>query len=893
MADLAQTETISKPARRGRLKIFLGAAPGVGKTYEMLLTARAHRADGVDVVAGVVETHGRKETAALLDGLEIIPPRPVAHGGQTLTEMDLDAILARKPQLVLVDELAHTNAPGSRHPKRYMDVEELVAAGIDVLATLNIQHVESLGDVVARITRVRVREIVPDSVLDAADDVELIDIAPDELIRRLHDGKVYVPDQAARALDKFFTRGNLTALRELALRRTAERVDGDLLAHMRSHAIDGPWPAGERILACVSASASAESLVRYAKRLADRQRAPWIALHVETPHETSRSEAARDRVAAALRLAERLGGEAVTVPGAGLADDILAFAAGRNVTQIVVGKPRARWTALFGGGAVRDLIRRAGSIGVSIVGTDAAAPPEASPGTVAAARPGPSRILPYIAAACAVAGATIIGELVQPLVGLETIDLIFLVAVLAIAAAYGVWPSLAASLAASLAYNFFFLPPIHTFTITAPANIAAFLVFLTISVVVSQLAARVRSQVIAARARARMTEALYGFSRKIAAAGSLDDLLWAVAFQIASMLHVEVVLLMPERGSLAVRAAYPPDDELDAADMGAARWAFDHGRPAGREADTLPGAKRLFVPLRTTQGVVGVAGLSRARPGALFAPEAKRLLDALLDQAAIAIERIGLSHDMEAARLDVETERLRSALLASLSHDLKTPLASILGAATSLRQYGPLFDGPARDDLVATIEGEATRMSRFVANLLDMSRLESGAIEIDRSPVDLADQVATAVKRAAPLLAAHPVDLALDRDLPLVRADATLLEQVLLNLLENASKYAPPNTRILIEGRNHSDGVRLTVTDAGPGLPPADLERVFEKYYRAADRDHRPAGAGLGLAICRGFMNAMGGAITAANRADRSGAILTLRFPPELVVTTDRADTTA
>lgn len=876
MADVLKPDPV-QPPMRGRLRIFLGAAPGVGKTYEMLLAARARKADGVDVVIGVVETHGRAETAALIAGLETIPQRPVLHGGQSLAEMDLDAILARKPALVLVDELAHTNAPGSRHPKRWLDVEELLAAGIDVLTTLNIQHVESLNDVVARITRIRVRETVPDAVLDAADDIEVIDLTPDDLIRRLQDGKVYVPDQARRALEKFFTRGNLTALRELALRRTADRVDSALVDHMRAHAIDGPWPAGDRLLVCIDASPDAEHRIRQARRMADRRRAPWIALHVETPAEGGLSDAAKVRLNEALRLAERLGAETVTLPGGHLAGDILSFARERNVTEILIGRPRR---LRFGRSMHDALAARAGAIAITTIGGEGSETP--APAT--RARASVASPLAFALTLLAVAVATGFGLLAQPLVGLETIDLVFLVAVLAIAAAFGTWPALFASLAASLAYNFFFLPPVHTFTITDPANIAAFLVFLSVALVVGQLAARVRAQVIAARARVRTTEALYGFSRKLAAAASLDDLLWAVAFQIASLLRLEVVLLMPDNGQLTVRAAYPPDDDLDAADLGAARWAFDHGREAGRGADTLPGAPRLFVPLTTPKGVAAVAGLTRPGDGPLLTPEGRRLLDALLGQAAIAIERTALSHEMEAARVETETERLRSALLASLSHDLKTPLAAILGAATTIREYGSLIDAKAEGDLIETIETEASRMSRFVSNLLDLSRLESGAVRIDASPVDLADQAASAAARLRPLMGMRTLALDVPATIPMVTADALLLEQVLINLIENAVKYTPDTATITLAARRTVDGIELDVADTGPGIADADLPRLFEPYFRAGDRDRRTAGAGLGLAICRGFMRAMGGAITARNRESGSGAIFTLTFPDALII---------
>jgi two-component system sensor histidine kinase KdpD len=895
MADRTLSETISKTPR-GRLKIFLGAAPGVGKTYEMLTTARARKAEGADIVAGVVETHGRKETAALLEGIETIPPRPVEYNGQTLREMDLDAILARKPAIVLVDELAHTNAPGSRHPKRYMDVEELLAAGIDVLTTLNIQHVESLNDVVARITRIRVREVVPDAVLDAADDIEVVDLAPDDLIQRLNEGKVYVPDQARRALERFFSRGNLTALRELALRRTAERVDDALLDHMRSHAIHGPWPAGERLLVCVTADESSLGLVRHAKRAADRQRIPWIALHVETPRESAQPEELRNRVSEALRLAERLGGEAASVPGDAIAEDILTFARERNVTQVVIGKSRrSGWFELVNGSVAHDLIRKAGAISVSVIAGERPVRTEGDGETegIAERLHGHIPWLDYGLSAVAIAAATIVGLSVQSVVGLETIDLIFLVGVLVCAASFGLWPSLAASVAASLAYNFFFIPPVHTFTIAAPTNVAAFVVFLIVAVVVSQLTARVRAQVMAARARARTTEALYAFSRKIAAASSLDDLLWAVAFQIASMLKLEVVLLLgpPGGGPLAVRAAYPPDDDLAEADLGAARWAFDRGRAAGRGADTLPGAKWLFVPLKTANAVVAVAGLTRPNPEHLLTPGGRRLLEALLDQAAVAIERISLTGEMQSARVEVETERLRSSLLASLSHDLKTPLASIVGAATSLRAYAEALGSDEREDLLSTIEVETQRMARFVSNLLDLSRLESGTIEVDCAPVDLADQVGSAIARVTMAPGSQPIRIALPAELPFVRADAMLLEQVLVNLLENAARHAPGGT-VEIRGAVADGAVTIAVIDEGPGLPPADLERIFDKYFRAGERDRRPAGAGLGLAICRGFMHAMGGTIVASNRTDRGGAVFTLRFPPACVIAPPSAEVT-
>ncbi|HVV95325.1 MAG TPA: sensor histidine kinase KdpD [Hyphomicrobiales bacterium] len=880
---------------RGRLKIFLGAAPGVGKTYEMLTAARARRAEGIDVVIGVVETHGRAETAALLDSLETIPRRTIAYRGHEIEEMDLDAILERRPRLVLVDELAHANAPGSRHPKRYLDVEELLAAGIDVYTTLNIQHVESLNDVVARITRVRVRETVPDSVLDRADDIEVVDLSPDDLIRRLREGKVYVPEHAARALENYFSPGNLTALRELALRRTAERVDDQLLTHMQAHAIHGPWAAGERVLVCIDDSPAGAGLVRYAKRLADRFHAPWTGLYVETARSHGLTEEERDRVAACLRLVEHLGGEAVTLPGGRIAEDVLDYARANNITQIVIGKSdRPRWFEMLHGSVVHDLVRRAGAISVHVVAGEAAAEaaPVARPARGATARRA-FDIRPFAASLAATAAALGIGWAAQPLVGVETVDLIFLTAVLGIATGFGLGPALLAGVASSLAYNFFFLPPLYTFTIADPTNVAAFLVFLLVAIVVSNLAARVRTQMLVARSRARTTEALYGFSRKLAGVVKLDDLLWAAAYQMAAMLKLHVVLLLAEGGRLELKNAYPPEDALDEADLGAAEWAFVNNRPAGHGADTLPGARWLFLPLRTGRGAVGVVGITRAAGDAPLAPDERRLLDALMDQAAVSIERVRLTDEMDATRMAAETERLRSALLASLSHDLKTPLASILGAVTALRQYDALYDARARDELAGTIQEEAERLGRFVANLLDMARLESGAIALDRSPVDLAEIIGTALERTEPVFDGHPTTVDLAPDLPMLTADPVLLEQVLVNLLDNAARHSPAGTPVTVQAAVEDGGLVVRVLDRGPGIPPEALERIFEKFYRVRERDRPRAGTGLGLAICRGFVEALGGTIAAADRTDGAGAVFTVRFPAALLASQPTADAAA
>src|SRR4051812_931852 len=879
-------EALLEAARReesrvGKLKIFVGAAPGVGKTYEMLQSAHARIKAGADVVVGVVETHGRAETEALLAGLEVLPRKRLDYKDRVLEELDLDALIARRPQLALIDELAHSNAPGCRHPKRYLDIEELLSHGIDVYTAVNIQHIESLNDVVAQITHVRVRETVPDSVFDRADGIELIDLTPDDLIQRLKEGKVYVPKQAERALEHYFSPGNLTALRELALRRTAERVDEQLLTHMQANAIDGPWAAGERILVCVSEDPRAAGLVRYTKRLADRLHAQWTAISIETRRSLQLTDEQRDRLADTMRLAEALGGEALTIPAVGrrIADDLIHFAHANNVTQIIIGKSnRSWWFELTRGSVVHDLVRRSGNISIHVIAGDEEKVAKAAMQT--AARQEPFNARPYLMALLFVAFGLAAAALIKPLFGgIENVDLVFLTAVVGAAARYGLWPSLLASLVASLCYNFFFLPPVYTFTITDPTNIAAFFFFMLIALLVSNVAARVRSQADTAIGRVRTTESLFAFSRKLAGTATLDDVLWTTAYQIALMLKVRVVLLLPEDGVLTVKSGYPPEDQLDRADLAAANWAWSNDRPAGRGSDTLPGAKRLFLPMRTGRGAIGVIGIDDDRTGPLLTPDRRRLLDALVDQGALAIERVLLVEDMDRVKRTVESDRLRGALLTSISHDLKTPLASVLGAASTMRDLGSGLTDEQKYDLLATVIDESERLNRFIANLLDMTKLESGAIVPNTARHDLGEIVGSALRRAGKILVRHRVSLELPADLPMLELDAVLFEQVLFNLLDNAAKYAPADTTISIKGTRDQNRISLAIMDEGNGIPAGELESVFDKFYRAQKGDHVRPGTGLGLAISRGFVEAMHGTISAANRADRSGAVLIIRLP--------------
>ena len=894
--------------KRGKLKIFLGAAPGVGKTYEMLLAAQKKKKDGVDVCVGVVETHGRKETEALIAGLEVLPRKEIEYKGRMLHEMDIDAIIRRRPQLVLVDELAHTNAEGSRHPKRYQDVAELLDAGIHVYSTLNIQHLESLNDVVARITRVRIRETVPDSIFDTADDVEVIDLTPDELIQRLHEGKVYTEQQAQRALNHYFKPGNITALRELALRRTAERVDDQMRQYMRSHAISGPWAATERLLVCVNESAAAAGLVRGAKRAADRLDAEWFAVYFETPRTLHLSPVEQDRVTQTMFLAKQLGAETVTLPGGRhIAEDVMRFAHDNNITQIVVGKSaRPWWFEWLHGSVVHDLVKHASGINVHVLADELEVKGKEPPRKIESAEKDESAdgsfpILDWFSAdpkayfytVVATAIATLFGRAVVAMVDLPNVSLVYLAAVLWSAARYGLGPSLFASVLSTLCYNFFFIEPVYTFTVADPSQLLALAFFCLAAGLTSTLTVRERQFAETAREQARTTAELFGFARKLSGVRKLDTLLATTAGQVATMLKADVSLLTPDpnTGALRQMAAVPADATLEDADLAAAVWCWDHARPTGRGTDTLPGSRRLFLPLRTGQGKVGVIGVSRPAKNFLLNPAERRLLDALGDLAAIAIERIRLAKDIDQARMLAETEKLRSALLTSLSHDLRTPLALIIGSLSSLKSYGALYDDKTREEMLNTGIDEAERLNRYVANLLDMTQLDAGALKPKREPCDLHDLVGAALRRNAKQLAQHKIKLSIPANLPMLMLDNVLMEQVLANLLDNASKYTPAGSTIEIVAAQYKFSLLISVRDEGPGIPEGDLQKVFDKFFRArADGDRGRGGTGLGLAICRGFVEAMGGRIYARNRTEPKGAEFVIEFSPEVIAERPRTE---
>lgn len=866
---------------RGRLKVFLGAAPGVGKTYAMLEAAKARRKEGIDVVVGVVETHGRAETERLLDGLEILPRADLPYSGRLLPEMDLDGLLKRRPQLALVDELAHTNVPGSRHPKRWQDVEELLAAGIDVYTTLNIQHLESLNDVVARIAQVRVRETLPDNVLELADEIELVDLPPEELIERLRQGKVYIHDQIARAIQNFFSKGNLTALRELAMRVAADRVDAQMMAHMKAHAIPGPWPTQTRLLVCVNEAPVAKALVRAAKRIAERGRASWIVASVVTPQSESLPERAKDAIADTLRLAESLGAEIATVHAeAHVADEILDFARSRNVSRIVLGRPRPRrllaWLARET--VAEEIIRKGEDFEITIISPEreearkaAIAPPAMAPAWEPKA---------YACSTLITAISSSIAILVDRVFPVESLSLFFLVGVLVVAARFGLWPSIYASLLSFLAYNFFLTEPYYTFHVAGQNVVLTLFLFLAVAIVTGNLAARLRAQARAQRAIAKRTANLFEFSRRVASVASLDDVVWAAVHHVASTLQCASLILTPDRsGRLVIVGGYPPEDHLDAKDWGAANWAWERGEAAGWTSQTLPAATWLFLPMKSAEKKRGVLGVRFDRRQSL-APEERRLLDALVDQVAVAIERTQLAADMEETRLLSETESLRAALLSSVSHDLRTPLVSIIGAASSLLDSGTPLTDDGRAAMAETIRDEGERLNRYIQNLLDMTRLGYGGLKVGREAVDMREVVGRSLRRLRRALAGHRLVVGLSRDLPEVTGDPVLLEQVVTNVLDNAAKYAPPGSTITVSGEAASGRLALAVGDEGPGIPPADREKIFDMFYRVRAGDGQPTGTGLGLAICKGIVDAHGGCIeVSAARDDGSGTRILIRLP--------------
>jgi len=892
-ALLARVQQEEARQQRGKLKVFFGASAGVGKTYAMLEAARKRRAEGADVVVGYVEPHGRDETERLLEGLEQLPVRFTEYRGASLSEFDLDAALARRPALVLVDEFAHTNVAGSRHAKRWQDVEELLAAGIDVYTTVNVQHIESLNDVVAQITGARMQETVPDKMFDEADEIELIDITPDELLQRLKEGKVYLPERAQHALENFFRKGNLIALRELAMRAAADRVDADMREYRDGHAIRDTWAAGEGLMVCVGPDAQAEKLVRAGKRMASALHARWLVIYVETPELLRMPEGERNRRIDVLRLAESLGAESVTLDGPTAAEALLEYARARNVNRILVGKPNRRgWRGWLRPSTTSRLVTGARDIDVYVVsGEDAA---RARPGPMLArsssylglapGKTGKNRAPGYIWGIAVSAACTALCWGLRGWLDLPNLVMIYLLGAAMIAARFGRGPAVMSAILNVAVFDFFFVPPFFSFAVADTQYLVTFAVMLAVALIIGNLTASVRLQARVAGHRERRTASLYAMSRELAAARGAENLAKIAVRHTSEVFDSQVVVLLPDTdGRIAHPRGASLPGSLRGANLSVAQWVFDHGQNAGLGTDTLPGGDTIYLPLKITGSslaetdakkqtaasqpapALGVLALLPANPRRVLLPEQLHLLETFAGQVALALERVHLADQAHQTEIYAENERMRNSLLSAISHDLRTPLAVIAGSASTLVEGGAALAEPKRKELAQAIYDQTRQMAQQVNNILDMTRFEIGAPKLNRQWQPLEEIVGAVLNRMQSGLEGRKVVVDLQEDLPLVLIDGVLIAQLLSNLLENVVKYTPPGSPIEIEAWASGDEITVSVVDRGPGIKPGDEERIFEKFHRGVP-EGAVGGAGLGLTICRAIVDAHGGRIWAENR---------------------------
>jgi len=892
---LARVERDQTRASRGRLKIFFGAAAGVGKTYAMLLAAREKRSENIDIIVGLAETHGRQDTASLLEGLEVLPLKQIEYRGTTLHEFDLDAALKRKPSIILVDELAHTNAQGCRHPKRWQDIEELLDAGIDVYTSLNVQHLESLNDDIGQISGIRVWETVPDTVFEEANEIELVDLPPDELLNRLKDGKVYVPQQAQEAIKHFFRKGNLIALRELALRQTATRVDAQMLDYREDHFIREVWQVSERILVCIGPNALAERLVRAGKRLATSLRAHWIVVYVETPELQRLPAEKRDRVLRILRLAEKLGAETVTLSATDMSSAIVKYSNERNVTKIVIGKPTRRGLKRFLLGSVVDvLISDAHNINLYLLGSPR---PEKGDGNGDKSEtslyrknplPGLSGKLPsrkkntqgYVWAVAVTIASTVLAHLMFGRFELANLIMVFLLGVVFIATRFGRGPSIFASFLDVAIIDLLFVKPYFSFSVADSQYLVTLMAMLTVAMLISNLMANVRSQAKVAGHRERRATVLYAMSRDLTASQSEDEIVRAAVHHLYSEFGSLNVILFPDANG---RIIYPTGqaipESLHAADLSVAQWVMDHNEIAGQGTDTLPGAEAVYFPLSNKETVLGVLVLLPVNLRRVFLPEQQKLLETFLGQIAQAIIRVRLTEQARKAQVEMESERLRNSLLSSISHDLRTPLATIVGSASALVEEGNALKAEDKLELSHAIYNEAQRMSSLVNNILDMARLDAGAIELNKQWYPLEEMIGTVLTRLQKRLEGRRVTVKLPPGIPMIYVDTVMIEQVLINLLENVLRYTPDRSPVAIMAEVSAFAVEISVADRGPGIPKGDENKLFEKFYRVR-HEAAQSGVGLGLTICRAIIEAHGGSIQAQNRPT-GGAVFSFMIPLE------------
>jgi len=874
---------------RARLKIFFGMARGVGKTFAMLQEAQVRRQEGVDVVAGVVETHGQADTEALLEGLEVLPLRRRPFRGEQVEEFDLEGALNRRPGLILMDDLAHVNVQGSTHARRWQDVMDLLDAGIDVYGTLNVQNLESLKDTVAQITGVIIRDTVPDTLLNRADQVELADLPPEELLERLKEGKVHIPDQALHAVERFYRKGNLMAMRELALRRTAQHVDADMRRYMEAEGIKGrTWAAGERILVCINSKGRSANLIRAGRRLAESLGAPWMALYVETGKHIRYSDEERARLEEHLRLAERLGAETAVIQGdLSTGEDILAFALAHNVTRILVGKPaHSRFMELFTGSLVDDLVRRSGSIEIEVVPLDG--PEPRTPKGKATRRRGrggaPAH---FLWGALMVALVTAFNLTVGRKMELADWVMIYMLGITVVATRFGRWPSLFAAGLTVLALDFFFVPPVHTLRVTDLKHLITFVVVLAAALIISNLTERIRSQMRLARTREQRLRALFRLAGELTRTFGSKAMMDTAIKILTDHFQGSVSISLPGPDGRLHQHPHPKSAPLAESEAGVAQWVFDHHEAAGLGTDTLPGAQALYLPLKATQGLIGVMGIQPQESLEDMEPDQKHLMEAFANQTALALERTLLAEKNLDTQRRMDREQVRSALLSSVSHDLRTPLATITQAANALIEGEGRMDAEGRLKLAGLIQEEGHQLHRLVTNLLEATRLEAGA-EPARETTTAAALVEGALVRLRPMLGEREVRVELPPNLPAVQVDPVLMEQVLVNLLENASRYSPAPAPIEVKGWATARSLTLSVADHGPGIPEGQEERIFEKLVRIQPPGTR-MGAGLGLSICKAIVEAHGGKIQASNRA-QGGAAFRVSLPLEPEANTTPAE---
>ena len=876
---------IDKEAR-GKLTVFLGATAGVGKTYTMLESAHERLLEGLDVVIGWVDTHGRRETERLVDGLPKLPVKTLEYRGKILPEMDIDAILTRKPELVLVDELAHTNIPGSRNVRRFQDVEELLSAGINVYTTLNIQHIESLNDVVAQVTGVVVRETVPDYVIDQADKVQLIDIPSEDLIERLKEGKVYIPGQAEQALRKFFRAGNINALRELSLRYTASRVDKDLSDYMREHKIDGPWPASGRVMVCVSGSPFSAQLIRVASRLASGVKAECLAVHIDVTKQQA-SDAERNRIAQNMRLAEDLGAKTLSVEASDLTKKILELAQSHNVTAIVIGKPRrGRLWECFHGSVVNRLIRNSGNLNIYVIQTGHEPESANEAKIVTAQGKNTEEIFPYVYSLLMVAAITLVGFVIRDEIEPGNIALLYQLPVVLSAYWWGRWPAYFTGVFSVLAFDYLFVPPFYTFSVDDMRYLWSFFTFLIVAFVIGGRTELLRREAVAAKLREKNTQALFEFSREIAAVIDLDTIVRQLAKRVADALGRRIMVMLPdEKGRLSVYADFRPVEGdchtlrqpiAGSAEAAVAAWAYEHRRIAGRSTETLSGADNLYIPLATRESVVGLLGVKVVEK--LITPEQQKLMEAWAALAAIAIERVRLTEKAREATLVLESDRLRTALLNSISHELRTPLASIMGSASTLLESDSLYSADERHELLESITDGSKRMNLILSNLLDTARIESGMMKLKYDWCDIEDVIGTALQHLSEQVENRRLEINIREGIPLLQGDCVLLGQVVLNLVDNALKYSPADSSIEIQASSTNEELTVSVADHGIGIPATDMEKIFDKFYRVQHGESSIPGTGLGLSICKSIVEAHGGKIWASNRSE-GGAVISFSLP--------------